>query len=124
MKRFIIPTLALLAFSGCYNDKAELLYPTASCDTSSVTFSGVVGPILQSNCAAIDGCHMTKDASLSGGVSLDNYAGAKTVALNGQLMLAITHDPTVVAMPKDRAKLDDCTIRKIGIWVEQGAPNN
>lgn len=124
MKRIIFPLLALISLCGCYNDKAELLYPVTTCDTSSITYSGVVGPILMTNCATADGCHKTKDAAGSAGVALDNVAGAQAIAKSGQLMAVINHAPGYPEMPKNLPKLDQCTIRKIGIWVEQGAPNN
>jgi hypothetical protein len=28
------------------------------------------------------------------------------------------------AMPKGAAKLDQCTINKIALWINKGAPNN
>ena len=114
----------LAAFSSCYNDKAELLYPTSTCKSDSVTFSGVVGPILMVNCASADGCHKTADAATSGGVSLDNVAGAQVVANNGKLVGVITHATGYSQMPKNLPKLDDCSIAKITRWVTDGAPNN
>jgi hypothetical protein len=124
MKRIIISAGLLLSLSACYNDKAELLYPPDLCQADSVTFSGVIGPILVQNCATENGCHKTPDAPAAAGVSLDNLAGAQAVAQNGKLLRVINHDPTISAMPKNKAKLDDCTIRKISKWVADGHPNN
>jgi hypothetical protein len=124
MKKTLLPLILLAALSSCYNDKAELLYPTNACNTDTVTYSKVVGPILMVNCASADGCHKTAHAPTSGGVSLDNYAGAKVVADNGKLVGVITHTPGFSQMPKNLPKLDDCSIAKITKWVNAGAPNN
>jgi hypothetical protein len=122
--RIIFPLLLLTIFSSCYNDKAELLYPASACQSDSVTYSGVVGQILMVNCASADGCHKTADAPTSGGVSLDNVAGAQAVANNGKLVAVITHATGANPMPKNLPKLDDCSIAKISKWVADGAPNN
>ena len=123
MKKILLPVLLLATLSSCYNDKAELLYPT-TCKSDSVTFSGIVGPILMVNCASADGCHKTADAATSGGVSLDNVAGAQVVAANGKLLGVINHATGFNPMPKNLPKLDDCSINKISKWVADGAPNN
>jgi hypothetical protein len=122
MKRILLPIGLLLSLSACYNDKAILLYPPDPCQADSVTFSGIVGPILIQNCATDNGCHKTPDAPASGGVSLDNIAGAK--AVGGKLLDVINHAPGAAQMPKNKPKLDDCTIRKISRWVADGYPNN
>ena len=125
MKRVILPFLAILSLASCYNDKAELLYPVTSCDTASVTYSGVVGQILTTNCASDGGCHKAADSATSMNVCLDNVYSAQRIARdNNRLVRVINHESGVAEMPKNRAKLDDCSIRKIEIWVEQGSPNN
>jgi hypothetical protein len=121
----LIPALALIlvAFASCYKDNAEDMYPggsSGSCDTTNVTFSGVVQPIIHAKCATA-GCHF--DASVSG-IDLFHYSGVATIANSGKLMSAITHDGRVAFMPKGQTKLDDCTIAKIRVWVNAGAPNN
>lgn len=119
-KRFTIPAL-LIACSGCYNDKAELLYPAGGCNTDSVTYSGTVKPILLQSCA-FSGCHNT--ATAAAGVRLEDFAGAQATAANGRLLGVINHASGFSPMPKDRPKLDDCSIQKISKWVAAGTPNN
>ena len=119
MKRLIIPALLLIISAGCYNDKADLLYPAGTCKTDSVTYSGTIKPILNQNCA-LSGCH--NDASAMDGVKLENYDGAKAIAVDGRLVGVVTH--AIAPMPKDRPKLDDCTIQKISKWVAAGSPDN
>lgn len=119
--------MLLTGLSSCYNDNFETLYPSnvTPCDTTNVTYSGVVSPIFMTNCASASGCHKKADAPGSAGVALDNYTDAKDAVLNKNVLQAINHEPGYSAMPKDRAqKLDACTIQKITIWKNLGAPNN
>ncbi|MFM9946295.1 MAG: c-type cytochrome domain-containing protein [Bacteroidia bacterium] len=87
------------------------------CDTTNVTYSKTIVPILTANCT---GCH-----GLSGGVTLTSYSGVKNVVNNGKLWNAINHlaGPTK-AMPNSTTKLSNCNLRQIKIWIEAGAPQN
>jgi len=95
----------LFMATGCYYDNEEYLYGnnTQPCDTSNVTYSAVVAPIMTANC---NGCHST--ASPSGNISTDNHTGLSTIALNA----------------KGGKKLTNCELAKIRIWIQAGAPNN
>lgn len=114
--------LGILFFASCHKDNAEDMYPlnTNTCDTMSVTYSATIKPIMAASCATA-GCHLTSGPS---GYDLSTYAGVKIVATNGNLMESIKHSGYASAMPKDAPKLDDCTISKIGAWVNAGALNN
>ena len=98
--------------------------PPAVCDTTGVIeFSTQVWPIIQANCV---GCHNT--ALSSGGVNLDGYTHVKTYAdllRNGipVLLGSIKQLNGFFAMPQN-GKLDDCDIRQIELWIEQGKQNN
>lgn len=124
MKKLIpVLSLVLIGFASCYKDNAEDMYPgtgSGPCDTANVTFSGVVKPIIDSRCATA-GCHNNAVAS---GIDLSAYSGVAGVANSGKLLSAITHDGQASFMPKGLPKLDDCTIAKIRVWVNAGAPNN
>ncbi|WP_276497077.1 hypothetical protein [Pontibacter litorisediminis] len=114
--------LLLAVAVACTDDNAEDLMPQPDpqqCDTSAVTFSGAVAPILAANCY---GCHAASIAE--GGVVLDNYALVKEEAAHGHLLGVITHAPGFPPMPQGAPKLSDCDINKIRKWVEAGAPNN
>jgi hypothetical protein len=87
------------------------------CDTVNVTFSKTITPILATNCIS---CHGS-----SGGVTLTNYNGVKTVVTNGKLWNAINHlSGAQKAMPNSTTKLSNCNLRQIKIWIDAGAPNN
>jgi len=89
------------------------------CDTTNVTFSGTVFPLLQSKCI---GCHNNNTAS--GNVNLSTHAGAQEQALNGKLMAVVNHEAGFQPMPQGGNKLPACEIAELRIWVEDGAPNN
>ena len=87
------------------------------CDTSNVTYSKTITTILVNNCI---GCH-----GVSGGVTLTNYSGVKTVVNNGKLWNAINHLSGITkAMPNSSTKLSSCNLRQIKIWIDAGAPQN
>lgn len=98
--------------------------PQASCDTTgTISFTSQVWPVFQNNCT---GCH---NSSLSSGnVSLDSYQNIKKYAetlRNGIPLIvgAIRHTSGFIAMPPS-GTLDECTIRKIELWIAQGKLNN
>jgi mono/diheme cytochrome c family protein len=92
---------------------------TNSCDTSNVTFSGTIFPLLQNSCI---GCH--SGAAAGGQIDLSSYQGVASVANNGRLLGAISHSPGFQPMPRGGNKLPDCRIDQVRIWIEGGALNN
>ncbi len=98
--------------------------PDIGCDTlNNISFSGNVWPIIQNNCT---GCHNSSIAG--GGVTLENYMDVNSVAssqVNGTSLLVgtIRRMSGFKAMPPS-GSLDECTIRSIELWIEQGANNN
>lgn len=114
--------LAVLMFlQGCYYDSDEELYPQASgdCDTLNVTYSQTISVIMAGNC---NGCHGS--TAPSAGIITDNYAGLKTIADDGSLWGAVNHEQGYSPMPKDRPKLNECDLKKIRIWLDEGALQN
>lgn len=91
----------------------------SGCDSNAYTFSASIQPLLNQYCK---GCHNTVTAS--GGVMLDSYNGAKTVATSGKLLQVINHAPGVPAMPQGGNKLSACQIKQVAQWINAGALNN
>ncbi|OYU94922.1 MAG: hypothetical protein CFE21_14685 [Bacteroidetes bacterium B1(2017)] len=91
---------------------------SGNCDTSNVTYSGVVSKTINTYCY---GCH--NGASAGGGINLSSHAGVASIAANGKLMGSIQGVAGYSAMPKG-SKLDECQIKQIQIWVKAGALNN
>jgi uncharacterized membrane protein len=120
---FIFAAMSIL--NSCYYDNEEELYQniqTAQCDTTNVTYSGTIAPIIQQNCYT---CHST--TAPSGGVVLDTYTGVAASAANGlssRLWGSINHLSGYSAMPKGGNKLTECELKKIEIWLRAGSPNN
>jgi hypothetical protein len=120
----VLATLLIIVtiVSGCYNRNEADLYPEpTNCDTSNVTFSGTIQPILKQHCA-ITGCHTGSDPT--GGYNYDTYPDVHKVASLGLLLNVINHRSGYPQMPRDAAKLDDCTIDKFTAWVNEGALDN
>jgi len=91
----------------------------ASCDTSNVTYSGTIAPLVAQRCG---GCH--GGGSPQGGLNFSTWSGLNAVAMDGRLEAAIRHQAGVPAMPPVGAQLPDCRIQQFLIWIDTGAPNN
>jgi hypothetical protein len=107
--------------SSCEYDNEETLYPPEPCDTTMVTYSLTVSPIIAQHCLSLD-CHGSP-AEVSG-IPLDGYDNLKQVVDSERLLGAIRHETGFSFMPKNTDKLPDCDISKIERWVANGAPNN
>jgi len=119
---FVTFVTILLLASSCYYDNEEALYPSvnAGCDTTNVTFSGKIVPLLANNCLS---CHSNATASSAGnGIRLENYADvqSRAAAISG----SINHSGTYSPMPKNGSKLKTCLIAQFDNWVKNGTPNN
>jgi len=117
--------ILFIAFAGwtlssCYYDNVEELYPNPpTCDTTNITYSGTVAPVMAAYC---NSCHSTTSAS--GGIITDNYNDLKSAVDGGRFWGAINHEPGYSSMPQGGEKLNECTLTKIDIWILDGAPNN
>lgn len=117
--------LFFLTFAqSCYYDKEEELYPPTGCDTTSITYSSTVQPILDNRCY---GCHANAVANVAGaGLSFEGHPNLKQYLDSNQdrFLGAIEHSPGYSPMPKGGSILPDCDLQNIRLWVEQGYPNN
>jgi cytochrome c5 len=98
--------------------------PNANCDTTgTISFVSQVKPIIDNYCVS---CH--NSSTTSGGVNLNGHAQVKAYAesiRNGTPVLigTIRQIAGFKAMPPS-TKLDECSIRKIERWIDQGRLNN
>ena len=114
--------LIINLLSGCVYEKEDILYPPSACDTTGVTYSQTIVPILSANCYS---CHSTANSpSMGSGIVLDSYHELMHHVDDGDLVGVINHAPGYPPMPKNSAKLSDCDIKKIEAWVNAGAPEN
>ncbi len=124
MKKMFFVLMSATALFGCYNDKADQLYPvstTTPCDTANVSYSGTIKPIFDAMCNT-SGCHDA--AGVGGGYNLSTHAGTMIAVTNGRLSGSINHLSGYNAMPKGLPKLSECEISKIDAWARQGALDN
>jgi uncharacterized membrane protein len=102
--------------TGCYYDKAELLYPgsTVDCATVSATFVKVQA-ILKNKCNTA-GCHNA--GSAAGGTVLETYdqAKAKAARINQRVIVEKTMPPAA-ALSSEETAIIKC-------WISSGTPNN
>lgn len=91
----------------------------AECDTSDVTFTQNIKPIVDLKCK---GCH--SGATPTGGINLETHAGVYAVAISGQMLGAVRHQQGYPSMPPSGGMIPQCEIDQIQIWINEGALNN
>ncbi len=114
----------LISGTGCTFENEEDYYAGIQCDTANVTYSATVRPIIQNACYA---CHSAGTANTAGaGIDLEGYAALKAFITDnsGLLIGSIRHVVGFSPMPKSAPKLSECDIRKIELWIIQGALDN
>jgi len=114
-----VTVLLILILQGCTYDKEVYVSQTSCTDTSHISYSGKVQPILKTNCF---GCH--GNGSREGNISLEIYDDVKAMAIGGKLLGSISHTAGFEPMPIGADKLDDCSIKAIKKWIEEGCQNN
>lgn len=119
-KQLIILVILLFSLSFCTYYNEEELYPDANCDTTDISYSIDIKPILEQNCYL---CH-SNSVDYYGNLSFENFAHIQRVVDNGKLLRNIKHEPEGRPMPEGAGKLPDCKINKIEAWVKAGIPNN
>lgn len=90
-----------------------------ACNTTEVSFSEEILPILQHNCT---GCH--GGSAPTAGIDLSTYAAVVPVAESGKLLGVITHQPGFPKMPQGGEQLLQCDIDRIRSWIDAGALDN
>lgn len=119
--------VVILLLAGCTRMAVDQMLPplpvqnnTTVCDTTNVTWTNTVQPIINANC--VTGCHNNVD--LSGGIDLTVYTNVAAFANEGSLVGTIVQDGSYTPMPYNEPKMDQCAIDQIRIWVEAGYPQN
>jgi len=115
-KTLIIFLLITATLSACRFDNEEELYGIDDCDTSEVSFSKDIFPILQTRCSTL-GCHVQGGGSA---VLFENYTQVKSKVDDGKLKQRVIIQKD---MPPGQP-LSACQIKFIEKWLEIGAPDN
>lgn len=85
------------------------------CDTSHVTFSATILPIVQDACL---GCHSNIQPILL------TYDQIKFQVDSGKFYCVINHLAGCPPMPENSPQLSACKLLQINKWINAGAPNN
>ena len=116
MKNMLVPMFAIcICVYGCDYDNEVELFGLTNCDTTNVSFSSTIEPLILTNCA-IEGCHVPGN----GRFLLRNYEEIKENADNGSIWRHAIRDRD---MPPD-GPLPICDINRLDSWIKAGAPNN
>jgi hypothetical protein len=119
MNRLLLLLTVSLAFTGCYYDNEEDLYPASTTSTTSITdtttikYSTDIQPIISGNCA-ISSCHVS-GAQVP---DLSDYAKLKANIDRVQVR-AIEQKSMPAAGP-----LSNANLAKLQKWIDAGALNN
>jgi hypothetical protein len=100
-------------------EQGALNLSCSDCDTSIVSFSGSIFPLISTGCVA---CH--SGVSPDGGVDLTTYNNVVGAVSYSNLMASIRQDPGATAMPPAGNALSECEVRLFELWIEDGMPNN
>lgn len=114
---FLLALAALVLLPGCYYDNEEELYPDTFCDTTAVTWTGVIEPLVQGSCA-IPGCHVPGGQS----PALTSYTAVKAIADEGKLQGVVIAGSPYFMPPS--GKLPACDQNHVQAWIDAGAPQN
>jgi hypothetical protein len=105
-----------MVMTSCYYDSEEYLYPqSAVCDTSNVTFSASIKPVITDYCLT---CH--SGGAPSGNVNLESYKSIHDLAVSGHLLHVLYGTGGAQQMPPG-GSLSACNIAKFEIWITAGA---
>jgi len=120
MKLIIVFFVVFLSTTACKYDIEEELYPIEEkCDTSNVTYSGTIAPIIENNCNI---CHSQGIQTAS--IVTEGYDNLIIHINNGFLWGTVNHEAGFSPMPKNGNKLPECSLKQIKTWIDQGALNN
>jgi len=114
MKQISLLLLLALFIASCTSENEEDLFGDPVCETTNMSFSKDIAPIMNANCVA---CH-TPNGTAPG--FANTYDGVKDMVDNKELFRRIAIDKD---MPP-AGPLTDCQISKIKAWIDDGAPNN
>lgn len=118
MIRAISLFAVLLTISSCYYDNKEDLYGSAGpCDTTNVTYSTHIKPLMDQQCV---GCHGA--TAPSAGISLHDYASVQASVNSGRFIGSVNWEVGYSPMPKGGSKWTPCQIDQLLAWYHMGMP--
>jgi cytochrome c553 len=98
---------------GAKNNKCD------DCDTTDVSYAQNIVPLLNQNCVI---CH--SGANPQAGLNLTSLAELQGAITYKNLMPRVKHETGYAVMPPSGAKISDCNIRQLELWIADGMPDN
>ncbi|MDP4148555.1 MAG: hypothetical protein Q8927_04780 [Bacteroidota bacterium] len=126
--RFLLISILVIAgfalvFLGCSKTSADRLSGYTPCDTTAVSYTRDILPIIQQYCYP---CHGNGRGAFGAGINLESkdtgYDEMQGWGMNGYLIGNVTHASGYIGMPYGKPMLDSCEINKIIAWVNQNYP--
>lgn len=116
MKKILGFIVLSMAFTACYKDKEQLLYPNDfnAVDTTNITYSADIQPLIANRCATT-GCHATGGQS----PTLNTYA-----LLSANIVRVKARAIDKIPSPMPAAGLSSNDLTKLRVWINSGAKNN
>lgn len=104
---------------GAKNDECNPNFGNPIGCKEEATYKNNISKIIQENCI---GCH--KNTGAQGNVNLQGYDNVKKYADSGKLYATIAWLDGAKKMPLNGDKLDECSIKKLKYWIDNGAKND
>ena len=128
MKIRIFIALIIFSVAGCNIDEGPFVYDTDVNDSTIISFSKDVQPILNSNCTP---CHTDLHAKLNllpccsyNQLLFDGYNASYIDTLNPENSRIYKHITGKLSIMPPSGKLQESQINKILYWIKQGGKNN
>src|ERR1035437_452658 len=115
----LLAGVCIVLIFSCKHDPQYIITnpPLVNCDTTNVTYTASVVPILNTNCTV---CHGAASyASSGGGFKIATYTDFAAFEKSGLMMNSLNGTGGLSSMPKGGNKLSACDIAKIGIVVRK-----
>lgn len=112
----VIAAMAVFTQTACYYDNEVEQYGTVPCDTTTMSYSADIAPIIQANCVS---CHAPGGEQETS--PFDTYDGVKVFSDDRKIVKRINGEGGI--MPPSGA-ISTCDQRKIEAWVNAGALDN
>lgn len=121
MRLLFTDLLLLSSLWSCTKDKQTILFVRpAGCDSSLVSYSRQIRPIILNNCA-FSGCHV---AGGEGAYDYRTYGVLADRIRSGRLLQRLRLDPEdPMKMPED-FEMNPCDRYTLELWIQQGFPDN
>lgn len=112
---FFMFLVGIIAVASCGKDDDD--GGDGDLDCTTVTFSGVIAPIIANSCA-VAGCHNSSATAMVGDYT--TYAGLEERAKNGTMEFEVI---TEMTMPVT-GSLTQTELDQFQCWLDAGAPDN